>query len=105
MMVSIALETATSALSLPRRRATRRYLEPKKDLVLAATRAEMPSCAARYLSPRPVGAGLERAPDWLMEGQRLAQDTRLAAVGKHDMSTPISATITWAPRCPNPGIS
>src|SRR5215470_8114228 len=104
-IVSIALDTATSALSLPRRLATRRYLEPRKERVLAAARAEMPSCAARYLLPWPVAAGLDRAPDWLTDGQRLAQDTRFAGVGKQDMSAPTSARITSAPRWARPSMS
>src|SRR5215211_1710939 len=104
-MVSRALETATSALSLPRRLAIRRYFEPRKDRVFAAARAEVPSWLASGLLPWPVPPGLDRVPDWLIAGHRLAQDTRFAAVGKQDISTPISATITWAPRRPTPSIS
>jgi hypothetical protein len=57
-IVSIALDTATSALSLPRRLASRRYFAPRKDLVLAAARAETPSWAGRVLVAPAGGPGL-----------------------------------------------
>src|SRR5262245_9558110 len=45
-----------------------------------------------------------RGPDWWAEGYRPAQETRWAAVGKRDMSRPVSAMIERASSALTPGI-
>src|SRR6266702_4276642 len=55
-------ETATMAFCLPRLRAIRRYMAPRRVSVLAAVIAAWPSAPRRYRLPLPVRPGFADSP-------------------------------------------
>ena len=95
---------ATQALAVPRLRASRRWRAPSRVWVRPAATAVSPVMAPRYRLPFLALARPARLPDWWSWGARPAQETRCGPVRNLLMSTPVSATASWAARRPQPGI-
>src|ERR1019366_3420943 len=97
--------TATRALSLPIRFASRRYRSPRKVPVLAAAAAASPRAPLREGLPLPVLPERFFGPDWMVRGDSFARGARGPAGGKTLMSRPFSARTTCAVCRAMPGIS
>src|SRR5258705_10222253 len=94
---------ATQALAVPRLRASRRWRAPSRVWVRPAATAVSPVTAPRYRLPFFALARPLRLPDWWACGARPAQETRGGPVRDLLISTPVSATASWAARRPQPG--
>src|SRR5687768_11933466 len=104
MAMRTECSTATSALICPRRDLMRLYFAPRYVVCdLAAAIAAVPRARFRYLFPGLVCVDLTRPADSLAPGAVPAHDARWPAVGKTDMSAPVSAMMTSAFRLLIPG--
>ncbi len=86
-------ETATMAFCLPRLRAIRRYIAPRRVSVLAAVIAACPRAPRRYRFPLPVRPGFALCPDCWLRGVSRAHPAACPGVGNWEGSVPSSAMI------------
>src|SRR3982074_3869399 len=103
MMTRIESATATAAFFLPMRRARRQnWAERYVSRLWAAAQAHWLSTSFSHGSPFVVLPERRFPPVTLLLGQHPAHEARCEAVGKTDMSTPISAMTHCDARWPTP---